>query len=326
MIPRVGVLLWLVVSFASPRAEVSPVEDESAGPPSRCTSSTRRFITPREGADRVPPLLLSYPGSGNTWARLLLEHATGVYTGSAYNDVTLSSVLPGERHCNSSVLVIKVHSIGWTDGSSVNHKACRQAMTKLEERASLLQPLIILTRDPFAAFVAEFQRMTEFQRMKAAGRPSEGNPHSAVFMKEALPDLMPQWTTFVQQAASRWNNECSGYRRFLVAATAGVQEPVTQQRRMAVLVKYEDLRSHGRRIAALRTMINAAAVPGQQPTDVALRCAFEAAEDRSVHRVKPSGSITARDLYTPQLIERVWGVLGECAGALGYVRPTLFIK
>jgi len=34
-------------------------------------------------------LLASYPGSGNTWIRYLLERATGYYTGSAYRDVNL---------------------------------------------------------------------------------------------------------------------------------------------------------------------------------------------------------------------------------------------
>lgn len=30
--------------------------------------------------------LASYPGSGNTWLRHLLEHSTGIYTGSVYSD------------------------------------------------------------------------------------------------------------------------------------------------------------------------------------------------------------------------------------------------
>jgi len=33
--------------------------------------------------------LVSYPGSGNTWTRYLLEGATGIFTGSLYNDIHL---------------------------------------------------------------------------------------------------------------------------------------------------------------------------------------------------------------------------------------------
>ena len=36
-------------------------------------------------------VLASFPGSGNTWSRMLLEYASGVYTGSIYNDITLST-------------------------------------------------------------------------------------------------------------------------------------------------------------------------------------------------------------------------------------------
>ena len=33
--------------------------------------------------------LVSFPGSGNTWIRYLIEGATGIFTGSFYRDVAL---------------------------------------------------------------------------------------------------------------------------------------------------------------------------------------------------------------------------------------------
>ena len=36
-----------------------------------------------------PLALASYPGSGNTWIRWLIEAATGIYTGSVYKDAHL---------------------------------------------------------------------------------------------------------------------------------------------------------------------------------------------------------------------------------------------
>ena len=47
--------------------------------------------------------------SGNTWGRLLIEYATGIYSGSVYNDQSLLQALPGEFTCNWQVSVIKVH-------------------------------------------------------------------------------------------------------------------------------------------------------------------------------------------------------------------------
>ena len=65
---------------------------------------------------RAPPLLYSAPGSGNTFVRALLEHATGLQTGSLYTDRHISSAMPGETvaPCRSgratgALLVIKAH-------------------------------------------------------------------------------------------------------------------------------------------------------------------------------------------------------------------------
>ena len=57
--------------------------------------------------------LVSFPGSGNTWTRLLLEQATGVFTGSIYCDQDLrSSGFYGEQITSSNVLVVKTHYPG----------------------------------------------------------------------------------------------------------------------------------------------------------------------------------------------------------------------
>lgn len=50
----------------------------------RCTD--RKFLTTKS---KVFVALSSFPGAGNTWARHLIEHATGYYTGSYYFDGAL---------------------------------------------------------------------------------------------------------------------------------------------------------------------------------------------------------------------------------------------
>ena len=42
-------------------------------------------------ATRPRVVLASFPGSGNTWLRYLIEKTTGVYTGSVYNEPLLIS-------------------------------------------------------------------------------------------------------------------------------------------------------------------------------------------------------------------------------------------
>ena len=61
-----------------------------------------------ESARRLPPMLYTFPGSGNTWSRLLIEYSTGVLTGSVYNDQSLLGELPGEFTCSWTVSAVKV--------------------------------------------------------------------------------------------------------------------------------------------------------------------------------------------------------------------------
>ena len=55
-------------------------------------------------------VLSSFPGSGNTWVRLLVEYASGVFTGSIYHDTALSPLLPAEGDRSSRVALVKAHT------------------------------------------------------------------------------------------------------------------------------------------------------------------------------------------------------------------------
>ncbi|XP_055708811.1 WSCD family member AAEL009094-like [Phlebotomus papatasi] len=87
-----------------------------------------------------PVALASFPGSGNTWLRYLLQQATGILTGSVYLDYDLiSSSFPGEGINNSSVLVVKTHE--WDPNEWINFRKA-----------------ILLVREPYKAILAEFNR------------------------------------------------------------------------------------------------------------------------------------------------------------------------
>ena len=40
---------------------------------------------------------------------MLLDYATGIYSGSVYGDPSLLPLLPGEGRCDRSVVAVKVH-------------------------------------------------------------------------------------------------------------------------------------------------------------------------------------------------------------------------
>ncbi|XP_064612581.1 WSCD family member AAEL009094-like [Liolophura sinensis] len=84
--------------------------------------------------------LYSYPGSGNTWLRHLIQQATGIATGSVYRDYALKLYgFPGEGVANTSVIAVKTHEWG------------------PQERAKFDRCVLII-REPYGALLAEFNR------------------------------------------------------------------------------------------------------------------------------------------------------------------------
>ena len=92
--------------------------------------------------------LVSYPGSGNTWLRYLLEQVTGILTGSAYCDNELKSFFFGEHVVSGNVLLVKTHTGRFGLEDPV------QALGS----GSKVEKAIILVRNPFNAIVSEAHR------------------------------------------------------------------------------------------------------------------------------------------------------------------------
>jgi len=59
-------------------------------------------------------MLVSFPGSGNTWSRLLIEDVTGFYSGSVYWDKSLFDggfIGEKEEFRNGKTIVVKNHNV-----------------------------------------------------------------------------------------------------------------------------------------------------------------------------------------------------------------------
>ena len=84
----------------------------------------------------------SFPGSGNSWVRQLLESATGIYTGALYCDGSyIGAGMIGEGVATNNVIAIKTHD--WPTGSKrlLNHDKA-----------------IYVVRSPFGAILSEENR------------------------------------------------------------------------------------------------------------------------------------------------------------------------
>ena len=113
-----------------------------------------------------PAVLASFPGSGNTWTRLLLEHASGYYTGSVYDDVDLMRLLPAEGVDSGAVLVVKAHL----------NPAKYMPQTTAER-------IILLVRHPFDAIWSEYNRRIAGGHANAAGERDVTSPRFAMFAR-----------------------------------------------------------------------------------------------------------------------------------------------
>uniref|UniRef100_A0A8C9UJV2 WSC domain containing 1 n=1 Tax=Spermophilus dauricus TaxID=99837 RepID=A0A8C9UJV2_SPEDA len=149
----------------------TPVQD------TRCTD--RRFLPNKS---KVFVALSSFPGAGNTWARHLIEHATGFYTGSYYFDGTLyNKGFKGEKdHWRSRrTICVKTHESG-------------------KREIEMFDSAILLIRNPYRSLVAEFNR-------KCAGHLGYA-PDRNWKSKE--------WPDFVNSYASWWSSHVLDWLKY----------------------------------------------------------------------------------------------------------------
>jgi len=132
------------------------VIDRNELPPEQkafCTKPLRYIQPPRDSA----VLLASYPGSGNTWVRHLIQVGLRRYTGSAYNDKSLIEAFPAEGVKDGSVVVTKTHfpcKSCWRFPKKPGFVPV--AKTGDVPKASAT---VYIVRSPFDALLAEFKRL-----------------------------------------------------------------------------------------------------------------------------------------------------------------------
>jgi hypothetical protein len=100
-------------------------------------------------------MLYTFPGSGNTWVRLLVEYSSGILTGSIYQQELLKDILPGDTYCSYQVSLVKLHPIHYhfSDIDKRNFSdICSNGGLNRFERA------ILLIRDPYHSIWSEYLR------------------------------------------------------------------------------------------------------------------------------------------------------------------------
>ena len=127
--------------------------------------------------------LVSYPGSGNTWTRYLVEAATGVFTGSVFNDESIVSAGhygEARNFSDGSTLLQKTH-----------HSALHQSA--LEWRQKHIRQFggrgVLVIRNPYKALISYYSLLQTGGHTRTM---VAGSLHSQQFQE------------FVRVGAARW--------------------------------------------------------------------------------------------------------------------------
>lgn len=242
---------------------------------------------------KFPPMLYTFPGSGNTWCRLLIEYGTGIYSGSVYNDQTLLHSLPGEFTCNWQVSVIKIHPHthpfeGLRTGvfNSDANKCKRGGVDKIRRA-------ILLIRDPYDSIWSEFQRRIT-------------QSHVGGVLKANF-----NWPRWQANAAALSH----AYNLMWAVHHAGIEKHFAEKD--ILYLKYEDLKNKATRVDTLMKVAKFLAI--SHPTREQLECAFALADNRETHRIVDKTLTMSKDeAYTHPLACRMWALFGKHAAKHGY--------
>lgn len=270
-------------------------------PQSRCAKVSRRYCK-----DCTPTLLWTFPGSGNTFVRALIEAATSIYTGSMFSDRLIAKNLPGENakvktyaDCQR-VAVIKAHP---NHDDFESHQCGFPIFTICDCRVT---KAVIVARHPVSAAWAEFHRRY-FKKKKK-------NQHVAALTNKD--DWLPSWIstapTLLRSWRNAWNRE---YAAWMAAYGNGSY----------LIVRFEDLVDPAAQHFELKRTID---YIGLTATNDSLACAFSSDIAEAFHRPphrrrlwNDSESASAHDawLELPPTVRRDLSVaLRPTAEALGY--------
>lgn len=120
------------------------------------------------GGNFPPTALISYPGSGNTWLRHLIETATVFYTGSVYYDSDLfKKGFQGENLTVThfrKLIAVKLHKFYVKYTNEFTNSIVFSKESKC----------LILIRNPFDAYLAEFSRYYSNSHVEIPNFTSKG--------------------------------------------------------------------------------------------------------------------------------------------------------
>eukprot|EP00908_Phaeocystis_cordata_P006717 Transcript_17336.p1 GENE.Transcript_17336~~Transcript_17336.p1 ORF type:complete len:657 (+),score=48.73 Transcript_17336:119-2089(+) len=289
---------------------------------SRELTVCRRSGPPRLCAKHAPVALWSFPGSGSTWLRLVIEIATGGRTGSIHSTpVTENQTATGKKRqrafrrgsSTGKLLAAKMPSEFWPHDSRADcagmvalavHglKGLRRFEPPWVKTAcgGALGRAVLLVRHPFLAVYADLRHRGSAKNFSVDLRWH----NSAVHMATLWAALVAVNTEHVDWSFRLWSH-----------------------RRPSLLVRYEDLKTPERRTLEVRRLLSFV-FEGERPPVLKIRCALKrATQMQDEHRRNAPPIMWDRERMRRALenshfrtADEMWAAVAEPAMQLDYAR------
>jgi hypothetical protein len=236
----------------------------------------------------VATLLNGYPGSGNTWLRLVIESLIGTSSGSIFPfDSTENVVFPYNKECNRFLALIKAHP-SWTIlcneagvPSLQGNNLCLRPNTNeyaLCRRGGVIsfRRIVFPVRDPILAIFSEFKRQIS-------------NSHVGQILHVNLSNAERWLRVAVSQSKSlnsTWNEVIYPFlTRFQSHLDSGGVTPATILEPRFLILRYENLLNQTQREHELLRILGFMNIPHQiTKLEVRKRCSFPLSDDWRIHR------------------------------------------
>ncbi|XP_067942190.1 sialate:O-sulfotransferase 1-like [Watersipora subatra] len=230
--------------------------------------------------------LHSFPGSGNTWVRVLLSSTTGINTGDIYRDGAFAKTPGFSYRKDDTVIAVKTHHPFWDDNNGPDPSAPAGTYWK---RA------VVVVRHPLDATISVYN----WFRMKGS------HIKSASIDKYLKPDgtVTKEWNKWAHDQIRNWGR-CLDY---WINTFNGPK----------VIIFYEDLILNLEE--QLTTMVE---FLGLELDENRLRCTIESNAQQKFHRNQP---IDKRLLYDKSMLEQAEKVLEDVKNLIStnytHIRP-----
>ncbi|XP_033758145.1 WSC domain-containing protein 1-like [Pecten maximus] len=268
-----GVFAWTAIVKVQAESEFCPL---------------RNVAIMTKNASFIRVALLSYPGSGNTWTRHMIQQLTGYCTGTVYCDKFLSvRGFPGEcifpNHKSKGCIVYKSHRT---------------------KNLTQFQKAVILIRNPFDALKAFFNWSSGKTPKSAGNNTTVDAPKQSKKPRDRFHALVDRssfnttgWNKYVKAQIRQWK---SSYLVWLKTFP-----------KRSMVVRYVDLKEN--LIPTLRRISKFLNVP---TTEAEYICTDFNKEGQ--HHRKQKYSIKTSDIFTDEHISIINGAITEVMSAARY--------